>query len=52
MDKLIGQRTFEIGDKNKGKQQIAKTKEEYIVKDDIETGYSKVIPLWNFGMNY
>ena len=24
----------------------------HVVKDDIETGYANVIPLWNFGMNY
>ena len=24
----------------------------YIVKDDIESGYANIIPLWHFGMNY
>lgn len=51
-DFQIGKRTFEIGGKNKGQQQIAGIEEGYIVKDDIETGYANVIPLWNFGMNY
>ena len=51
-DFQIGERTFEIGGKNKGQQQIAKAQEGYIVKDDIETGYGNIIPLWNFGMNY
>lgn len=51
-DFQIGERTFEIGEKNKGQQQIAKAQEGYIVKDDIETGYGNIIPLWNFGMNY
>ena len=49
---LIGERTFEIGGKNKGQQQISNAREGYVVKDDIETGYGNVVPLWNFGMNY
>lgn len=24
----------------------------YIVKDDIESGYANIIPLWAFGLNY
>lgn len=24
----------------------------YVVKDDIETGYGNIIPLWMFGMLY
>lgn len=51
-DFQIGERTFEIGEKNKGQRQIAGTREGYVVKDDIETGYGNIIPLWNFGMNY
>lgn len=51
-DFRIGDRTFEIGGKNKGQKQIADAREGYVVKDDIETGYGNVIPLWNFGMNY
>lgn len=51
-DFQIGDRTFEIGGKNKGQKQIADAREGYVVKDDIETGYGNVIPLWNFGMNY
>ncbi len=51
-DFQIGGRTFEIGGKNKGQQQISTAKEGYVVKDDIETGYGNVVPLWNFGMNY
>lgn len=48
----IGTKTFEIGGKGKGRQQIADAKEGYVVKDDLEEGYGNVIPLWNFGMNY
>lgn len=51
-DFQIGNRTFEIGGKNKGQQQIANAQEGYIVKDDIETGYRNIIPLWSFGLNY
>ena len=24
----------------------------YVVKDDIETGYTNVVPLWQFGLTY
>lgn len=48
----IDEKTFEIGGKKKGQKQIEKAKEGYIVKDDIESGYANVIPLWSFGLNY
>jgi len=32
-------RPFEVGGKKKGKKQIEKTAEGYIVKDDIEYAY-------------
>lgn len=51
-DFQIKERTFEIGGKNKGQQQIAGAENGYIVKDDIETGFGNIIPLWYFGMNY
>lgn len=51
-DFTIGEYTFEIGGKKKGKKQIETVKEGRIVKDDIETGHGIIIPLWNFGMNY
>lgn len=51
-DFQIGNRTFEIGGKNKGKSQITAATEGYVVKDDIETGHGNIIPLWNFGLNY
>ena len=51
-DFRIGEMTFEIGGKNKGQQQISGVREGYVVKDNIESGYGNVIPLWNFGMNY
>ncbi len=51
-DFIIDGKTFEIGGKKKGQKQIAEAAEGYIVKDDIESGFGNVIPLWAFGMNY
>ncbi len=45
-------KTFEVGGAAKGKKQIANVPEGYVVKDDIEYGYSNVIPLWAFGLLY
>lgn len=44
--------TFEVGGKNKGKTQINDFENSFIAKDDIETGYANVIPLWIFGFLY
>lgn len=43
---------FEIGGKNKSKQQIKTAAKGFIVKDDIETGFLNTIPLWHFGLLY
>jgi uncharacterized protein len=51
-DFTIGDYTFEIGGRKKGKKQIEDVANGRIVKDDIETGHGIVIPLWHFGMNY
>ena len=51
-DFLIEGKTFEIGGKKKGQKQISQAEDGYVVKDDIETGFGNVIPLWAFGMNY
>ena len=48
----IGERTFEVGGKKKGKKQIEMATEGYIVKDDIEYAYQNIIPLWMFGFVY
>ncbi len=48
----IDGRTFEIGGRNKGNKQIENADEGYVVKDDIETGYANVIPIWAFGLLY
>ena len=44
--------TFEIGGKSKKRKQITDIPNSYIAKDDIETGYENVIPLWLFGFLY
>jgi hypothetical protein len=44
--------TFEIGGKSKEQKQIQGLERGYIVKDNIETGYANVIPLWQWGMIY
>ncbi len=51
-DFKIGQYTFEIGGKKKGRKQIENVQNGIIVKDDIEYGYGIVVPLWAFGFNY
>jgi len=51
-DFQIDDLTFEIGGRKKGRKQIETAAHGFIVKDDIETGYSNVIPLWMFGFNY
>lgn len=48
----IGNKVFEIGGRKKGQKQIENASDGYIVKDDIESGYANVIPLWTFGLNY
>ena len=44
--------TFEVGGKKKKQKQIHDIEQGYIVKDDIETGYGNIIPLWQFGLTY
>lgn len=51
-DFVIDGRTFEIGGRKKGQKQILSASDGYVVKDDIESGYANVIPLWAFGLNY
>lgn len=51
-DFTIGDDTFEVGGKGKGQRQIESVESGYVVKDDIESGYGNVVPLWAFGFNY
>ena len=43
---------FEIGVKNKKKDQIANQENAFIVSDDIELNFQNKIPLWLFGLLY
>lgn len=51
-DFMIADYTFEVGGHNKGKKQIEDIPNGFIVRDDIESGYGNIIPLWAFGLNY
>ena len=42
--------TFEIGGRNKSGKQIKNVEKAFLLKDDIETGYGRVIPLWMLGL--
>ena len=48
----IDGKTFEVGGRRKGKNQISDAAEGYVVRDDIEIGSSNIIPLWAFGLTY
>lgn len=48
----IGDLTFEIAGRNKGKRQIEDLPDSYVVKDDIEFAHGNTLPLWSFGLNY
>lgn len=43
---------FEVGGKNKTNEQIKGLKQAFVVKDEIEYGGNKIIPLWLFGFLY
>ncbi len=43
---------FEIGGISKGDKQIQDVENSFVVRDDLETGYDNVIPLWIFGFLY
>ena len=49
---IDGEYTFEVGGKKKKQKQIRSVEQGYVVKDDIETGYGNIIPLWQFGLTY
>ena len=51
-DFLVDGMTFEIGARKKGHKQMSGVDNGYIVKDDIESGYANVLPLWAFGLLY
>lgn len=43
---------FEIGGANKQQKQIKNLHNAFIVKDNIESGFDNIIPLWLFGFLY
>lgn len=49
---IDGKYTFEVGGKKKKQRQLQDIENGFVVKDDIETGYGNIIPLWMFGMLY
>lgn len=51
-DFRIGEFTFEVGGRNKGRSQLKDVKNGIVVKDDIEFGAYSTIPLWQFGLLY
>lgn len=51
-DFLVNGKTFEVGGKKKGQKQIKNVANAFVVKDNIETGYGNIIPLWEFGLTY
>ncbi len=51
-DFLVNGKTFEVGGKSKGQKQIKNVANAFVVKDNIETGYGNIIPLWEFGLTY
>lgn len=51
-DFMINDITFEVGGKNKKQAQIKDIQNAFIVKDDIEFGFTNIIPLWQFGLLY
>lgn len=48
----IGDFTFEVGGAGKGKRQLAGVSDGWVVRDNIETGFDRFVPLWEFGMLY
>ena len=48
----IDGKIFEVGGRKKKQKQIQNAEQGYVVKDDIETGYGNIIPLWQFGLTY
>lgn len=51
-DFIIDDIEFEIGGKNKTRKQLQNVENGFLVKDNIEHGYLKTIPLWHFGLMY
>jgi predicted AAA+ superfamily ATPase len=50
--KVDGKYYFEIGGKNKGREQIQGLPDAFLALDDMESGFKNEIPLWLFGLLY
>ena len=48
----IDGKTFEVGDRKKGKKQIEDVSDGYVVKDNTEYVFDNQVPLWMFGFLY
>jgi predicted AAA+ superfamily ATPase len=51
-DFMVNGYIFEIGGKNKTKKQIKEIENSFVVRDDMEIGSNRIIPLWLFGFLY
>jgi predicted AAA+ superfamily ATPase len=51
-DFMVDKYIFEVGGRNKSQKQIQGIEKAFIVKDDIESGFLNVCPLWQFGLLY
>jgi uncharacterized protein len=51
-DLVVGDTHFEVGGRNKGGRQLKGLQDAYLVKDDVERGFGRTIPLWYFGFLY
>ena len=51
-DFQIGEYTFEVGGKKKGKKQLAEATRGIVVRDDIEYYSPDIVPLYAFGLLY
>jgi predicted AAA+ superfamily ATPase len=49
---IDGKYQFEVGGKNKGREQIAGLENAYLALDNVEYGLGNKIPLWLFGFLY
>jgi len=49
---VAGKYYFEVGGKSKSKKQMNNLENGYVVRDGIEVGHEKFIPLWLFGLLY
>jgi hypothetical protein len=43
---------FEVGGKGKDKGRLKDNPNAFVVRDDREVGFGKIIPLWLFGLFY